>query len=293
MSGFSEEWLALREPYDERARNPRIVEAVVASLAERMPIRIVDLACGSGSMVRALAPRWPVSQHWRLVDNDLGLLARAAAIYSRPNVEVETVALDLDRDLDIALDGPIDLVTASALLDLVSRSWLERLADRIAAGSLPFYAALTYNGRIEIGASHPLDATVVAAVNSHQRGDKGFGPALGPTAGDVAISCLEARDYSVIRGAADWVIGSSDRDMQFKLFADWAQAAREMGKLSAAELERWLDFRRVRIAAGQPSLRVGHVDVFAWPTGRRRPDKSKSMSMSPPSGKARIRARRA
>ena len=269
MSGFSEEWLALREPYDERARNPGIVEAVVDSFAERTSIRVVDLACGSGSTLRALAHRLPVRQRWRLVDNDPGLLARAAAIRSTPDFAVQTVALDLDRDLDVALDGRIDLVTASALLDLVSRSWLERLADRLVAGSLPFYAALTYDGRIEIRPSHPLDAAVVAAVNAHQRGDKGFGPALGPTGSEVAISCLQARDYSAVRGAADWVIGPHDRDIQFELFTGWARAAGEMGELSHAELVQWLDFHRTRIVEGRSSLRVGHVDVFAWPTRRR------------------------
>jgi SAM-dependent methyltransferase len=269
MSGFSEEWLALREPCDERARNPGIVEAVVDSLAERTSIRVVDLACGTGSTLRALAHRLPVRQRWRLVDNDPRLLARAAAIQASPGVAVETVTLDLDRELDMALDGTIDLVTASALLDLVSRSWLERLADRLVAGSLPVYAALTYDGRIEIGASHPLDATVVAAVNAHQRGDKGFGPALGPTASEATISCLQARGYSAVHGAADWVIGSHDRAIQFELFAGWTRAAREIGDVSHAELEQWLDFHRTRIVEGRSSLRVGHVDVFAWPTRTR------------------------
>ena len=38
-----------------------------------------------------------------------------------PDVTVTTVPVDLSRDLEAALDGPVDLVTTSALLDLVSR----------------------------------------------------------------------------------------------------------------------------------------------------------------------------
>ena len=38
-----------------------------------------------------------------------------------------TTPLDLQFDLEAALDGPVDLVTTSALLDLVSDLWLERL----------------------------------------------------------------------------------------------------------------------------------------------------------------------
>jgi len=80
MSGFSAEWLALREPYDGRARNRDVLESVVAAAAEAgNAVGVVDLACGTGSTLRALAPRLPPRQDWRLVDNDLSLLARAAA----------------------------------------------------------------------------------------------------------------------------------------------------------------------------------------------------------------------
>src|ERR1035437_5568276 len=52
------------------------------------------------------------------------------------------VTLDLNRNLEAALDGPVDLVATSALLDLVSETWLDRLAGEIAARSIPLYAAL-------------------------------------------------------------------------------------------------------------------------------------------------------
>jgi hypothetical protein len=55
MSGFSAEWLALREPYDRRARNSGVVEAVLAAL-DPSSVKIVDLACGTGSTFRALSP---------------------------------------------------------------------------------------------------------------------------------------------------------------------------------------------------------------------------------------------
>jgi hypothetical protein len=41
----------------------------------------------------------------------------------------------------------LDLITTSALLDLVSADWLERLTVEAAARRLPIYAALTYQGR--------------------------------------------------------------------------------------------------------------------------------------------------
>ena len=73
------EWLALRESYDERARNPHVLDAVAAPFKSKDAVRIVDLACGAGSTVRALGPHLPPRQHWDLVDNDPRLLAAACS----------------------------------------------------------------------------------------------------------------------------------------------------------------------------------------------------------------------
>src|SRR5262245_26709535 len=123
---FSAQWLALRESYDAKARAVGVLDAVAAAFAAEPAIAVVDLACGTGSTLRALSPRLPARQDWRLVDNDLGLLARAAALDRPPQLTVNARPVDLACDLEIALDGPLQLVTTSALLDLVSGEWLER-----------------------------------------------------------------------------------------------------------------------------------------------------------------------
>ena len=55
---------------------------------------------------------------------------------------------------------------------------------------------------------------MVAAVNAHQRTDKGFGPALGPAAARAAVARFERVGYSVVHGASDWVFGPDDREIQ-------------------------------------------------------------------------------
>ncbi len=186
MSGFSAEWLDLREPYDLRARNKTVLDAAFALLADKPSVTIVDLACGTGSTFRALSPRINTRQNWRLIDNDLSLLARVPS--STPCINVTAAPVDLNRDLEAAFDVAADLVTTSALLDLVSGDWLNRLAVEAAARRLPIYAALSYDGRAEPAPSDPLDNRIVDAVNHHQRTDKGFGPALGPSAAQAAIA---------------------------------------------------------------------------------------------------------
>jgi hypothetical protein len=267
MSGFSADWLTLREPYDLRARNPAVLDAVAAALEPLSPVQLVDLACGTGATLRALSPHLAPRQNWKLIDNDLGLLARAEATSGARRVTA--VPLDLNRDLEAALDGPVDLVATSALLDLVSEAWLDRLAVEIAARAIPLYAALSYDGRIGFAPSDPLDTEITAAVNAHQRTDKGFGPALGLAAAATAIARFEALGYSVIQGRSDWGIGPDDFEIQTELLAGWASAAQQMNMFPRADITAWLARRRDAVAAGRASLQVGHVDFFATPSGTR------------------------
>lgn len=265
---FSADWLALREPFDRAARNGAVLDAVVAALKDLRQVRIVDLACGTGSALRALAPKLVGQQTWRLCDNDLGLLLRASTMPLPAGVTVTTMPLDLNRDLEAALDGPVDLVTTSALLDLVSQPWLDRLATEIAARKIPFYAALSYDGRAELAPPDPLDAAIVDAVNKHQRIDKGFGPALGPLAASAAVARFQAVGYSVVQGQSDWTASARDREFQVEILNGWASAAREIG-VQLADTVEWLTRRREAVTAGRASLRVGHVDFFAAPIDTR------------------------
>ncbi len=268
MSGFSAEWLELREPYDLRARNRTVLDAVFDLIAEQPSVVIVDLACGTGSTVRALSPGITARQHWRLVDNDLGLLARVPSP-SPPGITVTAVPIDLSRDPEAVFDNAADLITTSALLDLVSQDWLNRLAVAAAARRLPVYAALSYDGRVDLTPAELLDQRIVDAVNRHQRTDKGFGPALGPSAAKTAIAAFEGVGYAVTHGLADWDLRPADRAIQTEVLSGWAAAAREIGDPPQSEIVDWLERRRKLIAAGRSSLRVGHVDLLAHPTGTR------------------------
>lgn len=284
MSGFSADWLALREPYDRRSRSPAVLESLSAAYSLASSIAVVDLACGTGATLRALAPLLPRRQSWRLVDNDLSLLARVQNAAAPADVRVTTIPVDLLHDLEVALDGPLDLITMSAFLDLVSADWLERLAVEAGARGLPIYAALTYDGRIAFEPNDPFDRRIVEAVNRHQLGDKGFGPALGPAAAPAAIRILKGVGYVVESGLSDWQFGPADKDIQLELVSGWAAAAREAGEIPLLELIGWVTRRRDAITAGASSMQVGHLDIFARVTATRWGDKSQSNSTSSPIG---------
>jgi hypothetical protein len=266
MSGFSAQWLAMREPYDVKARSKSVLEAVAVHFRKSTSITVVDLACGTGATLRGIGPRLPARQSWKLVDNDLSLLAKVATLFRPPELIVNAQPVDLVRDLEAALDGPVDLVTTSALLDLVSAEWIERLVVETAVRRLPLYAALSYDGRIKFTPQDPFDADIIDAVNRHQHGDKGFGPALGPDAAAECIEKFERVGYRVTQAASDWIFGRDDRVIQAEVFSGWAGAARELRDLSEDRIASWLARRREFLTLGRSSVVVGHVDFFAAPT---------------------------
>ena len=265
MSGFSAEWLSLREPYDVRARNPVVMNAVIDAFKGRTNLRILDLGCGTGSTLRTLAPRLEPAQDWRLIDHDRNLLARAVESSTALAVPARAVSVDLNSELESLMEEPTDLVTMSALLDLVSDEWLERFANSATSRNMHIYAGLSWDGRVEIAPAYPLDEAIIDAVNLHQRRDKGFGPALGPAAAAAALSKLMQRGFFVVQGAADWLAREQDAAFQDEIIRGWAAAAGETGQISLVDLYQWLTFREAEIVAGRASLRVGHVDFFAVP----------------------------
>jgi hypothetical protein len=269
MSRFSVEWLTLRESYDVRARNPIVLGAAISQLKPNSVVCLVDLACGTGSTLRSLSPQLPARQHWDLVDNDTRLLNAASASNFAGDVHRNAVQLDLNSDLETVLNRPSDLITTSALLDLVSEAWLDRFARNVAARALPFYAALTYDGRVELSPADPTDAAIVETVNSHQRTEKGFGPALGPSAAAAAITRFESLGYSIVQGTSDWVIGTADRKIQVELLNGWAGAAREMQSLTGPKIDGWLTRRLRAVDQCASAMLVGHVDFFAAPSTTR------------------------
>ena len=252
--GFSSDWLALREGADHSARDPALRCKAVAEarrIGGAAPV-ILDLGCGTGSTLRALAPHLPEAS-WRLVDNDPALLERAAAS-AHHAVPYRRDLADLDA---LPLDG-VHLVTASALLDLVTGAWLRDLAERLAARRIAFYAALTYDGAMSWSPPADDDAAITAAFNRHQRSDKPLGRALGPDGTEAARAQFEARGYGVATAESPWRLGPADTALQGALFAGIAAAAGEAGAEGAP---RWLDRRLSARAAA--TCRIGHLDLLA------------------------------
>jgi hypothetical protein len=188
-----------------------------------------------------------------------GLVVRGADFSCR----VRRTCLDLAADLARIEIPPRALVTASALLDLVSERWLEALAHRCRAAAADAYFALTYDGRTTSTPTEPEDHDVLELFNRHQRRDKGFGPALGPTAAQRAAEIFTSLGYRVTTAPSDWRIAAHDPSFQHALLADWLGAALEIAPQRDAELRAWHRRRVAHVDALRSELVVGHVDLVA------------------------------
>lgn len=249
--GFCADWLALREPADRAARDDALLRrAAVAAGPE--PV-ILDLGCGTGATVRAMTPHLSGQVQWRLLDNDPKLLDTASSV---AGTSAQRFEADMAR-LDALPLEDVTLVTASALLDLVSEEWLAAFVERL---DTPFYAALTYDGTMQWTPEDPRDTALTAAFNKHQHGDKGFGPALGPDAPSCAENLLTKAGFHVHTAPSPWRLTPEAADLHTTLTDGIAQAAAEAG---VREAEAWGDLRRA--AAPRTTCVIGHQDLLALP----------------------------
>lgn len=262
MTGFSAEWLALREPADTAARDVTLTKRLAQITRRHAPAKFIDLGCGTGANLRYLAPRIEGPQEWLLVDSDIRLLEQ---VRGPSQCRFDTRCVDLAAGLDaLALSEGV-VVTASALLDLVSDRWLMTLIERCRAVGATAFFALSYDGRMTCAPADVDDDWVRELVNRHQRGDKGFGPALGPEAARRACERFAQVGYEVQSARSDWSLAPGDRLLQQFLIEGWACAAAEVEPHEAARCQRWLEARLAYLASGVSRITVGHQDVIAVP----------------------------
>jgi len=262
-------WLDLREHADATARAPELAELLQCALPFGSPLVIHDLACGSGAMGRWLAPRLAGPQRWILHDRDPDLLALAEVDVPGPAADGADVVVETRRS-DITRLGPDDLagaslVTASALLDLLTRDELATIVRSCTETGCAVLFTLSVTGQVRLGPGHRLDTRVAAAFDAHQRRATARGHLLGPDAVDAAIDEFRRLGAEVVVRPSPWRLGAADTGLVVEWLNGWVGAAFEQDEELEADADPYRR-RRLRAAhAGLLSVTVRHADLLVLP----------------------------
>ncbi len=272
VTRYAPQWLRLREGADASARAHDLLDPLRIRLANRPgrgDLVVHDLGCGTGSMGRWLAPRIDGAQHWVLHDRDPYLLHFATAGAPRAaadgsHVSVTTQRGDIGRLTADALEGA-SLVTASALLDVLTADEIDRLAAACAGAGVPALLTLSVVGRVELTPADPLDAEIAEAFNAHQRRDE----LTGPDAVTTACEAFGRYGATVRVHPSPWRLGPDDAELAQEWLRGWVGAAVEQRPDLAPRAESYLTSRLEACAAGELRAVVHHSDLLALPGGAR------------------------
>lgn len=262
-------WLALREAADIAARASDLVEQVRRDLPAGNRAVIHDLGCGTGAMARWLAPRLTGAQHWIMYDRDADLLAHAAA--DMPGVAADGAAVTFEtRQRDITWLDPGDLagaslITASALLDMLTADELERFVTACADAGCPALVTISVIGRVDLTPADPLDDRIAGAFNAHQRRTTGGRRLLGPDAVGAAVEAFTRRGADVLVRPSPWRLGPAQAALTAEWFTGWVGAACEQRPELTAATAAYARCRLAEATAGRLGVTLHHHDLLARP----------------------------
>lgn len=262
-------WLDLREAADATARAHELVGRLRRRVSGDGPWLIHDLAGGSGSMGRWLAPLLCGQQRWLVHDRDADLLDLAAVHLPGPAADGSEVVVDtrLSDVTELSTDDftGATLVTASALLDLLTRDELPALIKACSEARCPVFFALSVTGYVQLLPPDPLDARVGAAFNAHQRRMTPRGRLLGPDAVDAAAEGFGRLESEVVVRPSPWQLGASENELAAEWLTGWVHAACEQEPALRADADRYQRRRLSEAAAGVLAVTVGHADLLVLP----------------------------
>ena len=265
----SPDWLDLRERADAAARSRDLVRRLRRRLPAEGPLLIHDLACGSGAMGRWLAPLLAGPQHWVLHDRDPDLLARAESAVpglaaDDSAVTVETRLSDVTRLRPDELAGS-NLITASALLDLLTEDELAGLVGACAGAGCPVLFALSVTGDVQLSPADPLDSRVASSFDAHQRRLTPRGRLCGPDAVGYAAGAFRELGAETVVKPSSWRLGAEDAGLAADWLVGWIGAACEQNPHLAADADPYRRRRLREAEAGGLAVTVGHADLLVLP----------------------------
>ena len=259
-------WLGLRVQADNAARAltadtllPRLRRDLVTRGAEDSGVEVIDLGSGTGANQRWLAPRLPFGQSWLLIDQDEPLQRHHQPLPPQTRLVTADVGI-----LTSILERPVkaQLVTCSALLDVLTQDQLGAISSALAAAQQPALFSLTVTGAMTLSPSHSLDSRLRHAFNDHQRS----GGRAGPDAVQTLTRTLAATGFRHWVTETPWLLDRhTDTEFVNQFLTDRVAAAvaQDPGLNSVGAV--WLAERLAQLDEHVLEISVGHCDLLVLP----------------------------
>ena len=202
-------------------------------------------------------------------DYDADLLEVAAS--DRPDLAADGAAVSVEpRRSDITQLLPGDLVgatliTASALLDVLTEDELAGLMTLCADVECPVLLTLSVVGRVELTPADPWTfalAPLSMTINGVRRSG---GACSAPTRSASSSTGSQSSVGRCWFGPARGDSVGSEADLAAEWFRGWVDAACEQQTGLAAEIDGYARRRLTQATAGRLGVTVDHADVLAVP----------------------------
>jgi hypothetical protein len=262
------DWLAARVAADDAARAatvstllPELNTYLIEAAGPGSTVQIIDLGAGTGANQRWLAPRLPIRQRWLHLDHN-PVISRSLPLPAETEIVDESV--EALGQLLTRASGGRQLVTCSALLDVLTTEQVEAVCRAVIDNRVPAFFSLTVTGGLRLSPTDPHDQLLLAAFNDHQRRAGG----AGPEATTLTVNLLRAAEFAVTTQKTPWRLTAEsgiafvDQMLEERLAAAVAQDPALAGTAAA-----WLELRRAQLSAGLLQIELDHCDILGLPGG--------------------------
>ncbi|MCI4647387.1 class I SAM-dependent methyltransferase [Phaeodactylibacter sp.] len=286
---FATDWLEERYRFDVAARNPKVEAACLQYFAQHPMVSIIDIGAGTGANFIYLSEKFPQSQQWALVELNPNLLKRARerlkiwAAAKGYTVRENGQRLDFQRSgqhIHIQLlqgsllelprllqPGQYQLVTASAVFDLLSKQMLSDLIQTFHHNRLALLTTLNYESMAYLPGDAE-DKRWIELYEAHMQREQDFGRALGPGCSDfLENGYAQLPTAQTLRAPSRWQIEPADTSMHGHMLQFLEKSLLEMTSMghSGKGLDAWLQRKKTQLQAQQLRLSVVHSDFFTAP----------------------------
>jgi hypothetical protein len=159
--------------------------------------------------------------------------------------------------------GAVALVTASALLDLLTVDEVTALARACVDARCPALLTLSVAGSVSFRPADPFDEPIGAAFNAHQRRTVAGRELLGPDAVDATAEAFARFGAETVVRPSPWRLSQpADSALIAAWLEGWVGAALEQDPSLAKSLPVG-DYVQRRLATEDLSVVVEHKDLFA------------------------------